>query len=596
MAEGSRTTPGKGAKTTAKGTKAAGKTTAGRATQAAGKTTAGRATKTAGKTTAGRATKTAGAKGTKTAGKTTAARATEKNGPVMLRSFDPTAGKVLGEVPAASAADVRDAVERARKVAPEWAAVPPEGRARMLREVRHRIYRRLDRIVETVSSECGKPRAEALAHDVMPSVLNLFYYERTAAKHLKTERIGRVMGPLLGLSSQVEWRPFGVVGCITPWNYPFFLSFMAITPALFAGNTVILKPSEVTPQTGELLRDVLEPLPPGVATVVQGGGDVGAALVAAPCDKICFIGSPGTGKKIAAAAAQHLTPVVMELGGKDPAIVCADADLDIAASGVLWGAFLNAGQTCAAIERAFVVDSVADEFQDKLLAKLAKLRQGEGDADVGSLTFDRQLDVVRGHVEDAVANGAQVLAGGPDAGRKNADGSLWYAPTVLTGVDESMKLMEEETFGPVLPIIRVQDEAEAIRRVNNEGFNLTASVWTSNRRKGREIAGAIRAGTVSINDHAIAAGAPWSPWGGVGESGYGRLSGELGLKEFLTPVHITNNMTPRMKRLWWYPYDDATTSTLRAVTEVFSAPTAGLKMKAGRSALKGAGRAIRSKL
>ncbi len=520
---------------------------------------------------------------------------TQAEGPVMLRSFSPATGEVLGEVQANSPADVKDAVARARKVAPEWAAIPPEGRARMLREVRYRINARIDDIVKTVSEECGKPAAEALTADVLPSVLTLLYYEKTAAKHLKTERIGGMWGPLLGITSSVEWRPFGVVGCITPWNYPFFLTFMAIAPALFAGNTVVLKPSEVTPRTGELIRDVLEPLPPGVVTVVQGAGDVGAALVDAPCDKICFIGSPGTGKRIAAAAAEHLTPVVMELGGKDPAIVCSDADLDVASSGVLWGALLNTGQTCASIERAFVVDSVADEFQERLLSKLGQLRQGL-DADVGSLTNERQFEVVKRHVEDALGHGAELLAGGPDAGERNPDGSLWYAPTVLTGVTEEMALTSEETFGPILPIVRVQDEVEAIRRVNEEGFNLTASVWTKDRAKGRRLAAGIRAGTVSVNDHAIAAGAAWTPWGGVGESGYGRLSGELGLREFLSPVHVTNNMMPKMKRLWWYPYDEASGATLRGMAELLSAPSLGGKFQAAKKIASAVGPAVKRKL
>src|SRR5437763_565220 len=283
--------------------------------------------------------------------------------PVMLESFDPGLGRVIGQVRASTPDEVREAVADARKVAPEWAACSPKERAAAMKEVRHRIFENLDRIVETVSAENGKPRAEALAHDVLPSLSTLQYLEWLAPRALKSERVGRLAGAVMGMSSRVEWRPFGVVGAITPWNYPFFLSFMAIAPALLAGNAVVLKPSQATPGVGERLREVLDALPPGVCTVVQGAGDVGAALVDAPVDKLCFIGSPGTGRRIAEAAAKHLTPVVMELGGQDAAIVCDDADVDIAAAGVLWGSFLNSGQTCCAIERVYVPEAIADGFE-----------------------------------------------------------------------------------------------------------------------------------------------------------------------------------------------------------------------------------------
>jgi succinate-semialdehyde dehydrogenase/glutarate-semialdehyde dehydrogenase len=485
-------------------------------------------------------------------------------------------------------------VAAARKVAPEWAAIPPAGRARMLREVRHSIYDHLDSIVETVSAECGKPRTEALTHDVLPTVLTLLYYERTAAKHLRPERVGGIIGPALGVAARVDWRPFGVVGCITPWNYPFFLAFMAVAPAVFAGNAVVLKPSEVTPQVGERIREVLEPLPAGVATVIQGGARVGGALIDAPCDKICFVGSPATGRKIAQAAAKHLTPVVMELGGQDAAIVCDDADLDVSTSGVLWSAFFNAGQTCSSIERVYVTQSNADEFREQLLAKLARLRQGQGDVDVGSLTFKPQLETVERHVSDAVAKGATILAGGN--GAKSGDGSLFYPPTVIEGVNSDMDVIKEETFGPVLPIITVQDEAEAVRRANEEGFNLTASVWTGSKRKGEALAARLRAGTITINGHGDTGGAPWTPWGGVGESGYGRLQGAAGLREFVVPTTVVRSLTPKMKRLWWYPYDDATMETLRGATTLVSAPKLKEKLKGVPAIARNARRAFKGKL
>ena len=512
-----------------------------------------------------------------------------------LRSFDPVAGTVIGEVAASSPADVREVVARAREAAPSWAALGVEGRARALREVRHLVYERMDDILDTICAENGKPRAEALSQDVLPSLMTLKYLELIAPRALKAERAGPLVAPLMGLTSRIEWRPFGVVGCISPWNYPMLLSFMAITPALLAGNSVVLKPSELTPSVGERIREVLRPLPDGVATVVQGGADVGAALVDAPCDKLCFIGSAAVGRKIAEGAARHLTPVVMELGGQDAAIVCADADLDVASSGVLFGAFLNAGQACCAIERVYVVDSVADRFEQLLVSKLARVRQGAAGAgrsemEIGPLTVPRQLELVRRHVADAVSRGAKVLAGGPD-GRAGRDG-LWYAPSILEGRSEDMAMFSEETFGPVLPVVRVRDEEEAVRRANEEGANLTASVWTGDAGRGRALASRIKAGTITINDHAVTAAAPWGLWGGVGASGYGRLSGKLGLRELAAPVHVATNAVPRLKRLWWYPYDQPTTRSLRALADALSAPKTTQRLKAVMSLAANAGRSL----
>lgn len=515
----------------------------------------------------------------------------------MLTSFNPRTGQVMREIPATPVAEVAEAVATARKVQPEWASIPPRGRAHMLREVRHRIYDKLDDIVETVSSEVGKPRAEALISDALPTVLQLLYLERTAAKTLRDERPAPLAAPFLGMVSRVRWQPFGVVGAITPWNYPFFLSMMAVAPALFAGNTVVLKPSEVTPAVGECLREVFDPLPPGVLTVVQGAGDVGAALVDAPCDKIAFIGSPATGRRIAEAAARHLTPVVMELGGKDAAIVCRDADVDLASSGVLWGAFVNAGQTCAAVERIFVHEDVADEFTSSLLEKLERLRFAQsGDGDVGALTFKRQFDIVERHYKDAIEKGARVLGGGPDRGPQNENGSLWFAPTVMDGISDDMDMSREETFGPLVPIVRVRDEEEAIRRTNEEAFNLTATVWTRNTKKGEALAARLRCGAVGINEiGAAASGVPFAPWGGIGESGYGRLSGRQGLMEFVYPEHVTKKVTPGLKSLWWYPYDEATQATLRGATELLSAPGVKRKVDAARSIAANIGSALRGK-
>jgi acyl-CoA reductase-like NAD-dependent aldehyde dehydrogenase len=530
--------------------------------------------------------------------KTTKSTRSRMRAPQNLESLNPRTGEIRGEIPATAPAEVADVVERARKVAPEWAAIAPEGRARMMKEVRHRIYDRMDDIVETVAAECGKPRHEALAHDVLPPMIILTSLEAVAPRALRPEKIRLFTPPVLpkllsGTSARTEWRPFGVVGCITPWNYPIANSFLAFAPALFAGNAVVIKPSEVTPACGELIRDLLEPLPSGVASVVQGGEAVGAALVDAPVDKVSFIGSPATGRKICEAAAKHLTPVVMELGGKDAAIVCSDADLDFTSSGILWGSFYNAGQTCCSIERAYVVDSVADEFKDKLLSKLTAVRQGE---DVGSMTFSPQLDTVKEQVADATAKGARVLAGGPDAGIKNQNGSLWYAPTVLESISNEMAVLREETFGPVLTVVTVRDEDEAVKRANEDGVNLTASVWSSSKARSESISARLRAGTVTVNVHGETAASAWSPWGGVGESGFGRLNGIQGIREFVYAVNVTRNTNTKIPRLWWYPYDDASERAFRSIADLFGSPSTGTRFRGLTSLARNAAIALREKL
>ena len=514
-----------------------------------------------------------------------------------LKSFNPRTGEVMREISTTPVEEVRNVVERARKVQPEWADIAPEGRARILSEVRHRIYELQDRIVETVSAECGKPEAEALAHDVLPPVAMMLGYESIAPAVLKSKKISLLTPPVLpkllgGAVSRIDFKPFGVVGAITPWNYPMTNSFLAFAPALFAGNAVVIKPSEVTPGCGLLLEELLEPLPPGVAQVIHGGGEVGAALVDAPVDKISFIGSPPTGRKICEAAAKHLTPVVMELGGKDAALVCDDADLDLASSGIVWGSFFNAGQTCCSIERVYVTDAVADEFKERMLSKLQSIKQGES---VGSLTFKNQLQIVQSQVEDALKKGARLLAGGPDAGTKNEGGSLWYAPTVLESVNDEMDVMRNETFGPIVTITRVQDEEEAITRSNAEAVNLTASVWTSDVKKADRIAGRLKAGNISINQHGENPGSVWGAWGGFGESGFGRLNGEFGLREFTVPVYVQRSQM-KAKRVWWYPYDESMKTVVRSTIQTFGARTRGERLAGLKGVLTNAGKALKNKL
>lgn len=334
--------------------------------------------------------------------------------------------------------------------------------------------------------------------------------------------------PLLGILrvNRIVFRPYGVVGIISPWNYPVSLSLEPAVTALFAGNGVVIKPSEHTPLTGLKLGELFRQteLPENLVQVVTGPGETGAALIASGIDKLVFVGSVATGRKVAALAGQHLVPLTLELGGKDAAIVLADADVDRTAEGIAWAANLNAGQTCLAIERVYVVDEIAEPFVQSLCEVVKGLRVGPGtdpDTDIPPITTEAQLDVIRSHIEDAQIKGAHVLCGGGPTQR----GGRFFEPTVVVDVSEDMLLMQEETFGPVIAVQRVRDVEEAVRLTNASGYGLTASVWTQDKVLGRRVAARIEAGDVAVNDHGISAGHPEIPWGGLKESGYGKTRG-----------------------------------------------------------------------
>ncbi len=436
--------------------------------------------------------------------------------------------------------------------------MPLRERGQHLLALRERLLEKSEEIAALVAEEQGKPLAEAHLVEIFPSLECLKHLGEHAEDLLREDPVEAEVLLFAHKDCQVLYAPYGVVLVITPWNYPLSISLTGVAAALVAGNTVVLKPAPATTliglKLGELGREA--GLPPGVLNVLAVDDALAPALVEDPrVGKIVFTGSVATGKKVMAGAAKHLTPVVLELGGKDPAIVCRDAHLDQAARGIVWGAFLNSGQTCASVERVYVEAPVAESFVTKVVAETRTLRQGDPRApevDLGPMTLERQRTIVEEHVADAVAKGAKVLTGGT----RGQGPGYFYPPTVLVDVDHGMRIMREETFGPVLPIMKVESLDEAIRLANDSDYGLTASGWTRSADTARRLQRELAVGVVTINDCVASFAEPSAPWGGVKQSGLGRTHGMAGLREMVQVKYVSRD-TSRRPMVWWFPYGDA---------------------------------------
>jgi succinate-semialdehyde dehydrogenase/glutarate-semialdehyde dehydrogenase len=474
-----------------------------------------------------------------------------------LRLASPATLEPIGEIEVATVADVAAALGAARAAQPAWAARPVAERARVLSRALEILLARQDDFIDVIRRESGKARTEALLIEIYAACDALAYHAKRAAKILKPER-RRLHGPLALMKRlEIVYRPLGVVGVISPWNGPFILSINPLLQALVAGNAVLLKPSEVTPYSGKLAVDLFAEagLPPGLATALLGDGETGAALVESGVDKIAFTGSVATGRKVAEACARRLLPCTLELGGKDPMIVCADADLDRAAAGAVAGAFFNTGQICFSTERVYVVEEVADAFVSRVVERTRRLRQGaSGEYDLGPIFWPPQLAVIEAHVADAVARGARVLTGG-----RRAEGlaGLFYEPTVLVDVTHDMRIMREETFGPVLPVMRVPDEEAAIRLANDSPYGLAASVWSADVARARALSTALEAGSVCVNDMTVTYGVPEAPFGGRRQSGVGQVNGVEGLRGYCYAQPILVDRFGGRQTAAHYPYSAA---------------------------------------
>jgi len=459
---------------------------------------------------------------------------------------NPATGEEIGVVPCLDGDEVAALVARARAAQPAWEALGFAGRGRLMYRLRHWLVMNRARMVDVVVAENGKTREDALLAELFYLADSLGFWAKRAPKYLAEERVRTHSPLLLGKKVVVRHRPLGVVGIIAPWNYPLTLGPGDALPALMAGNTVVIKPSEITPLSTKLFVEAAREVgfPPDVFLLATGDGSTGAALVE-EADMIMFTGSTKTGRKIGGRCGERLIPCSLELGGKDPMIVLADADVERAANvAVEWG-MRNSGQICMSVERVYVEDAVYDDFVARVTEKVGALRQGvprgAGSVDVGAITFPPQLETIDAHVRDAVDRGARAVVGGqrgPGPGR-------FYAPTVLVDVDHSMACMREETFGPTLPIMRVRDEAEAIRLANEGPYGLASSVFTRDVDRGERVARQLRAGVTWINDAIMSYIAQEAPFGGANESGVGSRHGVGGIRKYCqTQTILTTRFAP----------------------------------------------------
>jgi acyl-CoA reductase-like NAD-dependent aldehyde dehydrogenase len=505
-----------------------------------------------------------------------------------LPAIDPATGIVFAETPVTPVESIPGMVQRARLAQQAWAGHTLAERRRVIARFQRLFFERRRETAELVSRENGKPIAEALLTDVAVTLDMARYYLAHAARILRPRRIAHGNIAFLGKRGRLHWQPLGVIGIISPWNYPLLLPFGELIPALLAGNAVILKPSEFTTRTALLGVSLLHEagLPPDICQVAVGAGDVGAALVESEPDKIFFTGSPRTGRKVARAAAERLIPVSLELGGSDPCIVLADADIERAVSGTIWARFTNGGQTCVAAKRAIVEAPAYERFVDTLVRKVRTLQLGHGleaGVDMGPMIRESQLREVERQLAATVAMGARVLTGG----RRRPDlGPTFFEPTVVTEVPLDAPLWREEVFGPILPVVAADDLEQALRIANDSSFGLAASVWTRNRRKGEALAHRIESGAVLVNDATYYVGAAEVPHGGEKESGLGRSHGEFGMLETCRPLFVGSDRLDWIPKPWWFGYHAESMPARDAFLRFAFAPGLLERLRAAPAALR----------
>ena len=472
---------------------------------------------------------------------------------------NPATGEILGYSPLTDLQELEQIISRAKIAQMSWSKLEVEERRRYMLRIRDYLVQHAEKISEVISKDNGKTRVDALTTEVLPAAMAVNYYTKYAKKFLKTRYIcpGNIM--LLNKLSKVVRMPYGVIGVISPWNYPFSIPFSDVVMALLAGNAVVVKTASETQLVGRILEEcfLAAELPQGIFSYVNIPGRLaGSAFLKSGIDKLFFTGSVAVGKQLMAEASETLTPLVLELGGNDAMLVCEDADLFRATSGTVWAGFQNSGQSCGGVERVYVHEKVYDEFLQLLKKKVEVLRVGfdeDFEVDIGVMTTERQVSVVKKHLEDALAKGAVLYARAAEPESKGS--STIFPAMVLTEVNHEMLIMKEETFGPLVGVMKVRDMAEAVALANDSYLGLTASVWSRNRRQAETLARQIQAGVVTINDHLVSHGLAETPWGGVKQSGIGRSHGGLGFDEMTQPQVIVHDILPLARQnIWWHPH------------------------------------------
>ncbi len=517
-----------------------------------------------------------------------------------LESFNPATGELIGSVETAEPDEVAATVAAVARVQPFWGELTLADRGRYLERTAEILAGDLEEVARLLTAEQGKPITESHTMEVVPTIDALRWIAAEGPQILAEQQVKMGGGLFFGKKAKLAFEPLGVVAVIAPWNYPWSIPFGEIAIALMAGNGVVLKPSELTPLLVERIRVAFEKagVPEGLVSVVQGDGEVGRAVVESDVAKVFFTGSVATGYSVGAACAARMKGAVLELGGKDPAIVCADADLDNAIDGIAWGGFANAGQTCSGIERIYVVADVAERFLAGLGAAAERLAVGDPqswDTEIGPMVSPEQAAIVTGLVDDAIAAGAERVCGGPVEVAGSPGSHI--APTVLTGVTHEMRIMREEIFGPVLPVVVVEDEEEALRLANDSDFGLGASIWTRDRAKGERMARRVRSGMVWINDHAYTHAAVQCAWGGIKDSGLGRTHSSFGFYECAEVKTVTWNPA-RSRDFWWHPYDETLAGAVRASAGLLyggAGPKVKVLRDGGGSLLRTGARTVRGR-
>ena len=490
-------------------------------------------------------------------------KADAQKGRTMIEVFNPANGKRIGEVPSFSMDESLAALRETREAQAKWARIPIAQRLEIIKTFGEILHERADEVARLLSAENGKPLYEAYIHEVLPVIHLTAYFVKRAEKILAPKPIP--IWVFKNRKSYINYKPRGVTLIISPWNYPFTIPAGAVIMNLIAGNGVLLKPASLTPLIAYKMREIFDAagLDPKLFQIISGPGRMAEELIEKGPPYINFVnftGSTEIGKVVASLCGRHLIPCSMELGGKDPAIVCEDADIALAARSIVNGAFGNSGQICASVERVYVHKNVFDIFVKEVVKLTRELIQDDPAVnvrtDIGSMTSREQLEIVQRQVEDAVRKGAHVHTGG----KLSDKGGMFFEPTVLTHVTDDMEVLQEETFGPVLPIMSVEDDREAIRKANEGIYGLSAYVFTKDTGKGRRIAEQIEAGTVMLNETLITHAFPETPWQGFKESGTGRAHSDDGLRDLCLPCHVNYDTMPIPRLLWkkfwvWHPYD-----------------------------------------